>query len=223
VICERLDWGRTPYDAAMARMDARAAARQGGAVPDALVFVEHDPVVTLGRGSHRGHLLLPEAALQARGIAVRECGRGGDVTYHGPGQLVGYPILLLEPERRDAHRFLRDLEQALIEALADLGVAARRSDGRTGVWCGERKIASIGVRFSRWVTSHGFALNVARDVSGFDVIVPCGLPGVRMSSVERESGRAVSLAQAADAVERRFAQVFRRRMSAAAPVGSAAA
>ena len=222
MICERLDWGRVPYDEAMSRMEARAAALSAGAVPDALVFVEHDPVVTLGRGSHRENLLLPEAALEARGVAVRECGRGGDVTYHGPGQLVGYPILLLEPARRDAHRFLRDLEQVVIEALDSLGVAAERSPGRTGVWCGDRKIASIGVRFSRWITTHGFALNVARDVSGFDGIVPCGLSGVRMTSVERESGLLVPLEQAADAVTQRFSSVFGRSVLPA-PAGSVAA
>jgi lipoate-protein ligase B len=202
-------------------MEARAARRRlagDAAAPDALFLLEHDPVVTVGRGGHAANLLVPAETLESRGVAVRECGRGGDVTWHGPGQLVGYPVLLLEPARRDAHRFLRDLEEVLILALGDLGLAAGRVEGKTGVWVEDRKIASIGVRFSSWVTSHGFALNVHGPLDGFGAIVPCGLQGVRMTSIEKErerAGRAGAspLSEAAEAVAARFGEVFGRTMT----------
>jgi lipoate-protein ligase B len=175
--------GRVPYRTALAWQRALAQERLAGRCNDLLLLLEHDPVVTLGRIADSAHLLHPD------GIDVVEVERGGDVTYHGPGQLVGYPILDLTLYRQDLHWYLRTLEQALIEGLGTLGIAASREPGRTGVWTSGRKIASIGVHVKRWVTWHGFALNVTTDLAAFDRIVPCGIPGVVMTSVEREGGR----------------------------------
>jgi lipoyl(octanoyl) transferase len=176
--------GRVPYRAALAWQRGLAEERIAGRRDDLLLLLEHEPVVTLGRIAESANLLRPE------GIDVVEVERGGDVTYHGPGQLVGYPILDLAGYRQDLHWYLRTLEDALIIALARLDIAAGREPGRTGVWTSGRKIASIGVHVKRWVTWHGFALNVTTDLAAFDRIVPCGIPGVVMTSIEREGGRA---------------------------------
>ncbi|HEX9347051.1 MAG TPA: lipoyl(octanoyl) transferase LipB [Gemmatimonadales bacterium] len=149
---------------------------------DVLLLLEHPPVVTLGRNSHAAHLLRPA------GIEVFEVERGGDVTFHGPGQLVGYPILDLRAYKQDLHWYLRTLEQALIDALGILAIPAERNPGLTGVWTRGRKIASIGIHVKQWVTWHGFALNVTTDLTHFDRIVPCGIQGVEMTSVQRERG-----------------------------------
>lgn len=178
--------GLVPYADALEWQRALAQARIERRLPhDLLLLLEHPPVVTLGRNSHEAHLLA------APGVQVFEVERGGDVTYHGPGQLVGYPILDLTGHRRDLHWYLRTLEQALINALAELDIPAERRAGYTGVWVrgNGRKIASIGVHVKQWVTWHGFALNVTTDLAGFERIVPCGIPGVVMTSVEREGGR----------------------------------
>jgi lipoyl(octanoyl) transferase len=153
---------------------------------DLLLLVEHQPVVTLGRGTRSTSLPLAPSELVRRGVEVFEVERGGDVTWHGPGQLVGYPILDLAGHRQDLHWYLRTLEAVLISALDRLGVAASRAPGLTGVWAGARKIASIGVHVKQWVTLHGFALNVTNDLTGFDLIVPCGIENVIMTSVARE-------------------------------------
>jgi lipoyl(octanoyl) transferase len=179
--------GLVPYRAALAWQRELAAARIAGRLrDDLLLLVEHPPVVTLGRTARAAHVL------RDAGIEVVEVERGGDVTYHGPGQLVGYPILDLRGYRQDLHWYLRTLEQALVVALDELGIAAARRPGFTGVWTvpGGRKIASIGVHVKQWVTWHGFALNVTTDLAQFDRIVPCGIPGVVMTSVERERGAA---------------------------------
>lgn len=170
--------------------------------------MEHPPVITLGRGAREAHLLLPEGELARQGVEVARVGRGGDITWHGPGQLVGYPIVDLEPLGRDLHRFLRLLEAVLIGALATFGVTALRVPGKTGVWVAGAKIASIGVAVRRWVSWHGFALNVAADLSGFAAIVPCGLPGVEMTSLERLLGRPVPIENVEDRVIAAFADVF---------------
>jgi len=149
---------------------------------DVLLLLEHPPVVTLGRNSHAAHLLRPA------GIEVFEVERGGDVTFHGPGQLVGYPILDLRAYKQDLHWYLRTLEQALIDALGILAIPAERNPGLTGVWTRGRKIASIGIHVKQWVTWHGFALNITTDLTHFDRIVPCGIQGVQMTSVQRERG-----------------------------------
>jgi lipoyl(octanoyl) transferase len=185
-VVEIIQAGLVPYDAALAWQRDLARARiEGRRAHDVLLLLEHPPVVTVGR-SARG-APLPDAG----GIEVLEVERGGDVTYHGPGQLVGYPILDLMQHRADVHWYLRTVEQALILALADLAIPAERRPGYTGVWTrgGERKIASIGVHVKRWVTWHGFALNVTTDLSPFGRIIPCGIRGVEMTSVEREGGR----------------------------------
>jgi lipoyl(octanoyl) transferase len=182
--------GLVPYGEALDLQRRLAEDRLAGRLAqDVLLLLEHPPVVTLGRGTRSTSLPLPVEHLQSRGIEVFEIERGGDVTFHGPGQLVGYPIFDLKLHRQDLHWFLRQLEEALIGALAELGVEATRSSGYTGVWAGDRKIASIGIHVRQWVTWHGFALNVRTDLAAFDLIVPCGIPGVVMTSVAHELGR----------------------------------
>lgn len=182
-----VDLGRRPYGEVLALQRELCQARGDGRISDdLLLLVEHDPVVTLGRGTAASSLPLAPDALRARGVLVHEVERGGDVTWHGPGQLVGYPIVDLQALRPDLHWYLRALEDALIEALEQLGVPADRNPGYTGVWTAGRKIASIGVHVKRWVTLHGFALNVTNRLDGFDDIVPCGIPGVVMTSVAEE-------------------------------------
>ena len=181
------DLGLVEYDEALGLQRAVARARIAGDIPqDVLLLCEHPPVVTLGRSSKADHLLLSEQALAARGIALREAERGGDVTLHAPGQLVGYPIVDLKRHRQDLHWYLRQVEQGLIDAMAALGLPTGRRDGLTGVWVDDRKLASIGVHARDWVTWHGFALNVTTDLSLFEVMVPCGIAGVTMTSVARE-------------------------------------
>src|SRR5947209_6150029 len=190
--------GRVPYEAGLELQAELVRERQAGRVADTLLLLEHDPVFTLGRNARREHLLLAEEVLRARGFDVVECGRGGEVTYHGPGQVVGYPILDLAPDRCDVHRYVRDLEEVMIRALADYGVAASRVAGMTGTWVGERKVGAIGVRIARWVTSHGFALNVSTDLAPFSLIVPCGIRGRGVTSLEMLLGHPVPIAEAAD-------------------------
>ncbi len=175
--------GTVPYEEALTWQRQLAEDRIAGRLlTDVLLLLEHPPVVTLGRNSHAAHLLEPT------GIEVFEVERGGDVTFHGPGQLVGYPILDLRAYKQDLHWYLRTLEQALIHALALLDIPAERNPGFTGVWTRRRKIASIGIHVKQWVTWHGFALNITTDLAHFDRIVPCGIQGVQMTSVERERG-----------------------------------
>jgi lipoyl(octanoyl) transferase len=179
--------GRMPYGEALALQRELAARRIARALPhDLLLLVEHPPVITMGRGFEPRHLPTTAEALRARGIELFDIERGGDVTYHGPGQLVGYPIFDLTEHRQDLHWFLRQMEAALIAALDAVGVPGGRVDGYTGVWTRGRKIASIGIHVRSWVTWHGFALNVTTDLTPFDLIVPCGIPGVTMTSVLRE-------------------------------------
>jgi lipoyl(octanoyl) transferase len=184
--------------------------RQQQRSADTLLLLEHDPVVTLGRNARRENLLLSEEELRRRGIAVFETGRGGDVTYHGPGQVVGYPILDLAPDRRDVHRYVRDLEEVMIRTCADYGVVAGRVAGLTGTWVGAEKIGAIGVRIARWVTSHGFAFNVSTDLSPFGLIVPCGIRERGVTSLARLLGRPVDLAEAMDRLAFHFGMVFDR-------------
>jgi lipoyl(octanoyl) transferase len=181
---EVIQAGTVPYEEALTWQRQLAEDRIAGRLAhDVLLLLEHPPVVTMGRTSHAAHLLRPQ------GIEVFEVERGGDVTFHGPGQLVGYPILDLHAYKQDLHWYLRTLEQALIEALGILGIPAERNPGLTGVWTRGRKIASIGIHVKQWVTWHGFALNVTTDLADFDRIVPCGIQGVEMTTVERERGR----------------------------------
>lgn len=181
------DLGRRPYREVLdLQRDLCRRRAAGELAEDLLLLVEHEPVVTLGRGTRQGSLPIPPTELERRGVSVVEVERGGDVTYHGPGQLVGYPILDLRGHRQDLHWYLRALEDGLGVALGTLGIEAGRRPGLTGVWTAGRKIASIGVHVKQWVTFHGFALNVTTDLTGFDLIVPCGIENVVMTSVAEE-------------------------------------
>ncbi len=202
--------GRIAYDEALGLQRRLVEARRRGEVPDQLLLLEHPHVITLGVKvrADRSHILADEAELAARGVTVHEAGRGGDVTYHGPGQLVGYPILDLAPERCDLHRYVRDLEETLIRAVAGYGIRAGRLAGLTGVWVGDEKVAAIGVRVSRWITSHGFALNVSPDLDYFGLIVPCGITDRGVTSMARLSGRRLTPEEVAPAVIEAFAGVF---------------
>lgn len=200
--------GRVPYAEGLRLQETLVERRAAGRSPDTLLLLEHPPVVTLGRGADSSHLLSTREELSRRGVEVFETGRGGDVTYHGPGQLVGYPILLLPPSDRDLHRLLRRVEEVLIAVASDFGITAGRAEGLTGVWVGREKLAAIGMRVSRWVTSHGFALNVSTDLRGFDLIVPCGIRGRGVTSLTRLLGRPVSLESAAESAARHFGRIF---------------
>jgi lipoyl(octanoyl) transferase len=204
--------GVVPYADALAMQRALVEERKAGIVPDLLLLLQHPAVITLGvRGDGgRSHILATDARLTELGIGVHETGRGGDVTYHGPGQVVGYPILNLDPDRRDVHRYVRDLEEVMIQVCAEYGVEAGRIAGLTGVWVGAEKIGAIGVRISRWVTSHGFAFNVATDLDHFRLIVPCGIGDRGVTSLERAVGRRIPIGEVEDALVRRFAEVFTR-------------
>lgn len=183
--------------------------RKQDRIPDQLLLLEHPPVITLGvrTRNDRTHVLASDASLASQGVGLFETGRGGDVTYHGPGQLVGYPIISLR-ERRDVHRYVRDVEEVLIRAVAEFGITAARVEGLTGAWVGQEKLAAIGVRISRWITSHGFALNVNTDLSHFQLIVPCGISDRGVTSMQRLLGRAIPLMDVEQAVTRAFAEVF---------------
>jgi len=206
--------GVVDYQAALDLQKALVEQRKQGLIPDQLLLLEHPHVITLGARNHnsRSNVLLTPEALALKGVGLYETGRGGDVTYHGPGQLVGYPILELPSGRRDVHRYVRDLEEVLIQVVSDFGITASRIPGLTGIWVGpeedKAKLAAIGVRISRWVTSHGFALNVSTDLSHFGLIVPCGITNKGVTSMERLLGRPVPMAEVVDAVVCRFQRVF---------------
>jgi lipoate-protein ligase B len=202
--------GRVPYAEALELQRALARDRISGAIPqDVLLLLEHPPVVTLGRSSKEKHLVASPEFLRTRGIEVHEVERGGDVTFHGPGQLVGYPIIDLKRHKLDLHWYLRQLEQSLIDMLAAYGIPAERNPGFTGVWTRSKKIASIGVHARDWVTWHGFALNVTTDLSYFDLIVPCGIDGVVMTSISRELGaEQLSMKDVIDRMTASFADAF---------------
>lgn len=212
--------GRVPYAEAVEMQHAARAALKAGEGPERFLLLEHPHVYTLGRNASAEDVLAGPEQLAARGVEVAECDRGGQVTYHGPGQLVGYPVVNLSPDRRDIRRYVRDLQEVLIRTLAEYGVTARPGEEQAfiGVWAGEAKIASIGVHLSRWITTHGFALNVSTDLSYFTGIIPCGLRQVSMTSIERLVGRAPSLPEIAAVCARHFGQIFDRELvSAAAP------
>lgn len=186
--------------------------RKAGRIPDLLLLLQHPPVITLGvrGGGGRANVVATPEQLTLLGIEVVETGRGGDVTYHGPGQIVGYPIIDLKPDRCDVHVYVRDVEEVMIRVCADYGVAAGRIPGLTGTWVGTEKIGAIGVRISRWVTSHGFAFNVATNLDHFTLIVPCGIADHGVTSLERATGRTIPLEQVEDALVRQFSAVFGR-------------
>jgi len=200
--------GRIDYRAALARQRRLVAARRANEIPDTLLLLEHPPVITLGRAGSIDHLLRSEAELADRGVELVASDRGGDITFHGPGQIVGYAIVDLAARGCDLHRYLRDLETVLIRALEEFGIGAGRTPGLTGVWVGDAKVAAIGIRASRWIAHHGFALNVATDLSYFDLIVPCGIADRRVTSMEALLGGPVDRAAVEAALGRAFRDVF---------------
>ena len=197
------------------------ASRKVGVVPDVLLFCEHPHVITLGRNGKREHLRAGPHLLSQMNVEFHLTDRGGDITYHGPGQLVGYPILDLADHRRDVRWYVDQLEEVMIRASADFGIVARRAEGRHGIWVdaagSEEKLAALGVHLSRWVTSHGFAYNAATDLRYFDLIVPCGIPDKRATSLERLLGRAVSTVEVRSVVTRHFGEVFDRSLLMMSP------
>ncbi len=207
--CYVVSWDVLPYAEALGRqLEVVRALSQGDCRDAVLMLLEHNPVVTLGRAAKVEHLRVSGDELARRGVEVHQTNRGGDVTYHGPGQIVGYPILRLPPGRRDVHRYLRSLEAVIIRALAAYGIQARREPGLTGVWVPQGKVAAIGVAFTRWVAYHGFALNVATDMSAFDLIVPCGIHDRSVVSMEELLGRAPERAEVEEKIVGEFAREF---------------
>jgi lipoyl(octanoyl) transferase len=217
-ICRTIDLKRIGYGQAQALQARLVSARKNGAAPDLLVFCEHPPVITLGRNGKREHLHVSEDLLRQKGVEFHHTNRGGDITYHGPGQIVGYPILDLNGIRRDVVWYVRQLEQSMIETTSRFGIRAFRVPGRTGVWvqgnaigdggAREEKLAAIGVHISRWVTSHGFAYNVSTDLHFFDLITPCGIAGCRATSLEKLLGNSVPRADAIAELSRGFSDTF---------------
>ena len=214
--CWVIDRGLIAYGSACELQRELIEARKAGAIPDVLLFCEHPHVVTLGRNGRREHLLADETALTGASVEFHCTDRGGDITYHGPGQIVGYPLLDLAGHRRDVRWYVDQLEELMIRATADFGLAARRVEGQHGVWIdtasGEEKLGALGVHLSRWVTSHGFAYNVSTDLSYFDWIVPCGIAGKRATSLERALGRTLPMADVRERLVAHFASVFSREM-----------
>ena len=208
--------GLIPYADGLELQRVLVEERRANRIPDTLLLLQHPHVVTIGvKKEGRSHILATPEQLSARGVEVFETGRGGDVTYHGPGQIVGYPILDLNPDRRDVHKYVRDLEEVMIRVCADYGVTAGRIKGLSGAWIGDAKIGAIGVRISRWITSHGFAFNVTTDVDFFNLIVPCGIADRGVTSLSKEIGRTPDMSKVEDRFVNRFTEVFSSAPSAA--------
>jgi lipoyl(octanoyl) transferase len=207
--------GLVSYGEALAMQRALVEERRADRVPDLLLLLQHPPVITLGvKGDGgRSNVVATTERLDQLGIEIHETGRGGDVTYHGQGQIVGYPILDLRPDRCDVHRYVRDVEEVMIRVCADYGLSAGRIAGLTGTWIGAEKIGAIGIRISRWITSHGFAFNVNTDLDHFGLIVPCGITDRGVTSLEKATGRQVTINEAEDAVIRHFSGVFDRAVT----------
>jgi len=210
-----VDLGRIAYAPACELQRRAVEARKAHAIPDVLLLCEHPHVITLGRNGKPANLRGTEHVLRQMGVEFHPTDRGGDITYHGPGQIIGYPILDLSSHRRDVRWYVDRLEEAMIRGTLDFGIEARRMDGMHGVWvdtpAGAEKLAALGVHLSRWVTSHGFAYNVSTDLRYFDLIVPCGIPDKRATSLEKLLGHAVDSAEVAEALVRRLGEVFERR------------
>ena len=207
--------GLVSYGEALAMQRALVEERRADRVPDLLLLLQHPPVITLGvKGDGgRSNVVATTERLDQLGIEIHETGRGGDVTYHGPGQIVGYPILDLRPDRCDVHRYVRDVEEVMIRVCADYRLSAGRIAGLTGTWIGAEKIGAIGIRISRWITSHGFAFNVNTDLDHFGLIVPCGITDRGVTSLEKATGRRVTINEAEDAMIRHFSAVFDRAVT----------
>ena len=203
--------GLVPYADGLELQRGLVEDRKAGRIPDTLLLLQHPHVLTIGvKKDGRSHILAPPDRLSSLGVEVFETGRGGDVTYHGPGQLVGYPIIDLNPDRRDVHRYVRDLEEVMIRVCASYRIAADRVKGFSGAWVGDEKIGAIGVRISRWITSHGFAFNVTTDINFFNLIVPCGIADRGVTSLAARLGHAPAMTEVEDRFVDHFAGVFAR-------------
>ncbi len=213
------DLDTVAYDDAFALQKRTVRQVQEGTGEETLYLLEHPHVITMGRNATANSLVAGKALLDSRGVTLAETDRGGDVTYHGPGQLVGYPIIELEAGRRDVRRYVSDIEEVLLRTLSEFSIEGRRDAVHRGVWVAERKIASVGIRISRWVTSHGFALNVNTDLSYFSLIHPCGITGCEMASMAGEIGQPVDMAAVKESFVRHFSQVFARRIEFAQSQG----
>jgi lipoyl(octanoyl) transferase len=210
--------GLVPYAEGLELQRALVEERRADRIPDTLLLLQHPHVVTIGvKKEGRSHITATPERLSSLGVEVFETGRGGDVTYHGPGQLVGYPVVDLNPDRRDVHRYVRDLEEVMIRVCADHGITAGRVKGLSGAWVGDAKIGAIGVRISRWITSHGFAFNVTTDIAFFDLIVPCGIADRGVTSLTAQAGREPSMSEVEDRFVEQFAAVFERTVVAPTP------
>jgi len=208
--------GLVSYHDALTLQRALVEDRRAGRIPDTLLLLQHPPVITVGvKGDGgRSNVIADSTRLSRLGIEISETGRGGDVTYHGPGQVVGYPILDLRPDRRDVHRYVRDLEEVMIGVCGEYGVAAGRIAGLTGTWVGGEKIGAIGIRISRWITSHGFAFNVATNLDHFNLIVPCGISDRGVTSLDHATGQQIPIDGVEDTIVRHFCRVFQRATTA---------
>jgi lipoyl(octanoyl) transferase len=208
--CVVTDLGVVPYRRAFEIQKRRVERVQAGTGDEALYLLEHPPVITLGRNATGSAILADADTITRRGVEIVETDRGGDVTFHGPGQLVGYPIIALEDGRKDIRRYVHDLEEVLLRALDDFGISSRRHAVHRGVWVGEKKIASLGIRIARWVTCHGFALNVSTDLDYYRLITPCGISNCEMTSIAAETGSPARMSDVKAAVVSHFADVFKR-------------
>lgn len=212
-VCESRYLGRTPYAEALALQQSLHDARKRNEVPDTLLLLEHPHVITLGRAANRANILADEQTRAEKSVELFETGRGGDVTYHGPGQLVGYPIISLAPDRQDVRRYVRDIQEVLVRTARDFGVEAEPRGGEfVGVWVGDEKLAAIGIRISRWVTMHGFAFNIATDLEYFNLIVPCGIADHGVTSLKKILGETISLEAVAESVRKHFGDIFQREI-----------
>jgi lipoyl(octanoyl) transferase len=210
-VCETSFLGLTPYDEAHALQDDLVERRKRDEIPDQLLLLEHPHVITLGRAANRANVLADDVTRARLGVGLFETGRGGDVTYHGPGQLVGYPIIKLLPGHQDIRRYVRNIQEVLVRSARDFGVESEpRGGDHVGVWVGDDKLAAIGVRVSRWVTMHGFAFNVATDLNYFQLIIPCGIRGHGVTSLQKLLGRPVDMVAVARSVTRHFGEVFNK-------------
>ena len=209
-LCELRNLHLVTYENGMRLQQKLVEMRQEDVIPDQLLLLEHPPVITLGRGGDVRNLLAPAAKLDEQRIRFFETTRGGDITYHGPGQLVGYPIIHLGEGKRDVRKYVTKIEEVLIRTVAEYGITAERAEGKRGIWVGNEKIAAIGVRIARWVTSHGFALNVSTNLDHFRLITPCGLQGTGVTSISRLIGREVTLDDVREIVAAKFADIFER-------------